>query len=112
MRAVEQLIPGPEVDQLVGRVLLQIVLVDVYVDPTHSVGEARERVKVDLHVVRHVDAGEVLGRVDGELPAPVRIGVVELARTVAGHLDLKIARQREDREVVVLRVGVHQDHAI
>ena len=105
--AAHPLVAGRDVDLRVllgGRqaeVRVVVVVVDVDVDAVDRVDGVGEAVEVDVDdVVDVVQAGELLDDLQRQLRAPVAVGGVELVDPVAGDVDLQVARDRQDRDLV------------
>ena len=81
-------------------------------DAAERVDQLLEPLEVDEHHVVHLDAGEVLDRLDRERRAAVGVCRVDLRRGVAGDLGAQVARDRELRDLLARRVDAKQQDRV
>ena len=110
------LVPGVEVDRrvvLAVRVVVEVAVVDVDVDPAEVVDDVSEADEVDRDDVVDRDAGQLLDGLERPARPAVGVGLVDppaegqLART-AGNGNDEVARERHHRDDLLLRVGAQK----
>ncbi len=74
-------------------------------DPADGVDQLLEAVEVDEDDMVHVEAGEVLDRAQRERGAADLVRRVDLREPDLRDLDLEVARDRQEREALLPRVG-------
>ena len=117
--AVQLLVPGPEVDRRVaGRaaVVVEVAAVDVDPGAAEAVDDLAEAAEVDRDQVVDRDAREPTDGVERSLLLAGHVRVRDLVRerraARAVDLDEHVAREREQRDRVGLRVGAHEHQRV
>ena len=113
---VELLVAGLEIDLCVAarpRDGVDVAVIDLHVDAVHLVHEQLEAVEVDRDQVVHGDSGQLLDGVERAAHAAGRPGGVDAVgldrgRRIAVDRHLEVAREREQRQRVRLRVGADE----
>jgi hypothetical protein len=118
--ALELLVARVHVDRrvvLAARVVVEVVAVDVDVDPADVVDDLAEAAEVDLDDVvdleRLAGPGEqLLDGLDGQ-PRPTQlVGRVDAVAPVAGDGDLEVTRDRHHRGRLLVRVEPDEDDRV
>ena len=102
------LVAGLDVDVGVLGGVVEVAPVDVHVDAADRVDRAPEAAEVHVDHVVDRQAGDRLDGLERELGPAELVGGVDLVRAVAGDLDLEVARQRQDRRGLLVRVEAHE----
>ena len=95
--AADLLVAGLDVDVRVVLCLVVVGAIDVGEDTAERVDRALEPAEVDRDHVVDREPRDLLDRLEGQLRAPVGVGLVDLGRAVPGDVDLEVTRDREQR---------------
>ena len=118
--AVQPLVPGMQVDRGVAArsaLRVDVAVIDVDIHAVQFVHDELEAVEIERDQIVDRDAGQLLDGVERALRAasrPRRIDSVTRIsrRRVAVDRDDEVAREREQRERVILRVGPDQHQRV
>ena len=106
--AVHMLLARAQVDDeaavVIPGILVVHALLDVDVDAADGVDDFLERMRIDDDVVIHVDAEEILDRALRELLAAISVGRVDLIPAVAVDFHARVARDGQERRLILLRI--------